>query len=369
MKHYDLIIVGAGIAGASAAYEFSKQGDNVLLLEQYQFLHTKGSSQGGSRIFRHAYENPNYIKLAIEAGELWRELEHNLKEKLVFPTGGIDIGTNDNKDLQDIQTALQATAQDYEVLSAHETNKRFPAFQLSSDMIALYQKDAAILAATRAVNALLLAAALAGADLQDNTELVKIDMAKDRVTVKTNLTSFSASKIILAAGSWLDKLLPDLKLNLDVEQQQVIYLKVNKPHLHSMVNMPIFINRNPAAMVYGFPLIDSPTAIKVANHLAAPKIEIENRNFELNSQRAKNTIAQVRSFMPYVSDNLEDFATCLYTKTKTEDFIIDLHPEYDNLLIAGGFSGHGFKFGSLLGKLFIDKFAKTGKYDLDMFGF
>ncbi|HHO55796.1 MAG TPA: FAD-dependent oxidoreductase [Trueperaceae bacterium] len=180
MKHYDLIIVGAGIAGASAAYEFSKQGGNVLLLEQYQFLHDKGSSHGGSRIFRYAYEDPSYVKLAIEAGLLWHELEHNLDEKLLFPTGGLDLASQDNIAIQEIQAALKASQQSYEILDAKEINKRFPAFKLEPEHIALYQKDAGVLAASRALNSLLLAAALNGADLHDNEALNKIRQRRSR---------------------------------------------------------------------------------------------------------------------------------------------------------------------------------------------
>ena len=366
-RDFDVIVIGAGVAGSAAAYQLAET-RNVLVLEQFEFLHKLGSSHGGSRIFRHAYEEVRYVHLALAADELWGGLEHDADDKLLYRTGGLDLGREGFEELTLIQQALEQADRPFETLSPAEVSKRFPAFHLPGDNVAVYQKDAGVLAATRCVNAMLRLAAARGATLQDGEPVHTLVLRDDFVEVTTAKGAYRAEKLVVTAGAWLGRILDDLNLPLHVEQQQVIYLKVTQASDFAPQRMPLFINRDPDATVYGFPLLDYPHAIKVSDHAGAPTITLDERQTKLVGARARQTTRRVQSFLPAVTDELVHFELCLYTKTPDEHFILDVHPEHPNVVVGGGFSGHGFKFGPVLGEI-IKELVEEGKsqHDLSLF--
>jgi monomeric sarcosine oxidase len=366
MNHYDVIVLGAGVAGSSTAYQLAKQKKKVLLLEQFDFLHKFGSSHGGSRIFRHAYEDQRYVNLAQAADELWTQLEKDADEKLLTRTGGLDIGTANFHEITAIQQALTQADRPYEVLDAPETARRFPAFKLRDDQVAIYQKDAGVLAATRCVNAMLRTAAQYSAVLQSQEPVEHLKLGQ-HLEVKTAKGHYTSEKLVICAGPWLGKVMKELELPLRVEQQQVLYVTVKNGHLHTPNAMPLFINRDPTADVYGFPLFDHPTAIKISDHANAPTTNLEERNFDLMQPWAQNTVERAKSFLPNIIGDPIHFELCLYTKTPDEHFILDLHPSHKNVAVAGGFSGHGFKFGPVLGEIMADLLGGNTKHDLSLF--
>jgi sarcosine oxidase len=369
MNHFDVIVLGAGVAGSATAYQLAKQKKKVLLLEQFDFLHKFGSSHGGSRIFRYAYEDQRYVKLAQAADALWLQLEKDADEKLLTRTGGLDIGTSGFHELTAIQKALTQASRPFEVLDAGDVAKRFPAFKLQDDQVAIYQQDAGVLAATRCVNAMLRTAAQYGAVLQSQEPVEHLKPLAQHVEVKTTKGHYSAEKLVICAGPWLGKTMKELQLPLQVEQQQVLYVTVKNGHLHTPKAMPLFINRDPATNVYGFPLFDHPTAIKISDHANAPRLELAQRSFDLMQPWGQHTIERAKSLLPNIVSDLVHFELCLYTKTPDEDFILDLHPNHKNVAIAGGFSGHGFKFGPVLGEIMTDLVTNgKSRHDLSLFG-
>ncbi len=368
MSNYDVIVLGAGVAGSSTAYQLAKRKKKVLLLEQFDFLHKFGSSHGGSRIFRHAYEDQRYVRLAQAADELWLELEKDADEKLLTRTGGLDIGVKGSHELAAIQNALREAGRPFEILDTTEIAKRFPAFKLRPDQVAIYQQDAGVLAATRCVNAMLRTAAQYGATLQSHEAVEQLKLGST-VEIKTAKGIYNAERLVMCAGPWLGRVLKDLNLPLQVEQQQVLYVTVKNGQLHTPNAMPLFINHDLSQNVYGFPLFDHPTAIKISDHSNAPKITLEERSFEVMQPWATNSIKRAQTFLPNIVGDLVHFELCLYTKTPDEHFILDHHPEHKNVVVAGGFSGHGFKFGPVLGEISGDLVleGKT-KHDLSLFG-
>ena len=367
MTHFDTIIIGAGVAGSAAAYELSKT-KRVLLLEQHDFLHTLGSSHGSSRIFRHAYEDSRYVTLALAADTAWQQLESDANERLLFRTGGLDTGVEGFVELTRIQEALKAAGRPFELLDAPSVNTRFPAFRLASNQVAIFQQDAGIVAASRALNAMLRTAASQGAVLLDKQPVSTLELRPDVVRVRTPAGVFEAATLVVTAGAWLGQVLGELALPVHVEQQQVLYVKMARPDLHTPNAMPVFINRAESAEVYGFPVFERPNMLKISDHSGAPTITLHERHTELMQVRAQATIARAKTFLPYLEDAVSDYQMCLYTKTPDEDFILDTHPEYKNVVIGGGFSGHGFKFGPVLGEI-IAQLVEQGhsQHDLSLF--
>jgi monomeric sarcosine oxidase len=364
MERFDVIVVGAGVAGSAAAYHLAKK-RRVLLLEQFTFLHALGSSHGGSRIFRHAYEDRRYVRLCVEADERWQALERDAGDKLLYRTGGLDIGRRENAELARIETALRDEGRPVERLSAADVARRFPAYRLDDEQSALYQPDAGILAASRCLAAMQRLAAARGAKLVDRAP-ASVDLDEGSVRVKTPKGDFEAERLIVTAGAWLGTLLHELGLPLRIEQQQVVYVRVKNAPRFSLGAFPLFIHRD--EWVYGFPLFENPVAIKASDHVGAPEITLETRRDTLMEARAKSTIQRLKSFLPGVTDEICDYQLCLYTKTPDEHFILDRHPAHPHVVIGGGFSGHGFKFGPLVGEILAElAFEGSSRHDLERF--
>ena len=358
MQHFDTIVIGGGVIGAAAAWRLAGRG-TTLLLEQYAFLHEAGSSHGGSRIFRHAYEDREHVRLAVAADALWGELESVTGERLLHRCGGLDLGAVGRGELDGIEEALRAEGRSVERLDGAAVRARFPAFGVGDDVEALYQTEAAIVPATRAVATLLRAAAAEGAVLRDREPVHAIAAAADGVEITTAVGRYGAARLVVAAGPWLTGVLPELALPLRVEQQQVLYLRVGADaRAFAPGRMPLFIDRRGG--IYGFPLFERPDAVKVSDHEGAPTIRLEDRSDRIDPERAAATVAAARRLLPGLAGELVGGQTCLYTKTPDERFVLDRHPEYPRVVLAGGGSGHAFKFGPLLGDIAAELATREG---------
>jgi sarcosine oxidase len=354
MPTYDTIVIGAGVIGSSAARTLAASG-SVLLLEQFPFLHERGSSHGGSRIFRHAYVDELHTRLAVRADALWQDLEAETGERLLYRTGGVDLFEPHDWQADAMLAALEAAGSPGERLSGAELRRRYPVFAVPDDKVVVYHTASAILPATRAVATLLRSAAARGATLHESEPVTHFAAQSGGVTVTTNRGEYRARHVVVAAGAWLGRLAESARLPLVVEQQQVIYLPVNRQAAaHAVGHMPVFIERvaSGAGGIYGFPTFEYPHALKVADNGGARAIpSAEERDFQLNDPLARSTITAATALLPGVGATPTSAATCLYTKTPDERFVIDRHPEHPNVLLAGGGSGHAFKFGPLLGEL------------------
>ena len=366
MTTFDTIVIGAGIAGSSAAYALANQ-QRVLLLEQYELLHTNGSSHGDSRVFRHVYEDTRYIHMAVAADEAWQQLEHDSADKLLYRTGGIDVAS-DPSVLTDIQTALAQAGRPFDMLEPLDVNKRFPAFRVPDGAVTLYQEDGGVLAANRCVAAAQRAALTRGATIHAAEPVNRIDANANGVVVTTTHGRYEAGKLIVTAGAWLSQLAEQLGLTLPlvVEKQQVHYLAVPPREVYDVTRMPTFISRD--ANVYGIPMLERPLHIKAAAHNGAPIINIDERTFEMNETLANNAVHGARSLIPEASKDIKHYETCLYTQTPDAHFILDTHPELKHVVFGGGFSGHGFKFGPILGSILKDlSLEQDSGFDLSLF--
>ncbi len=365
MTHFDVVVVGAGVAGSAAAVTLASR-CKVLLLEQFAFGHNRGSSHDGSRIFRHAYDDARYVRLAAAADAGWQALERDADERLLYRSGGLDIGPANLPLLGDIERSLATVGRPFERLTAAEVAARFPAFRLADSDVALFSPDAGVLPANRCLSTMQRLAHERGATLQGSEIVQAITPTRDGVDVVTNHRCYVAEHLILTAGPWLSEGPLRLQLPLHVEQQQVVYLEVERAPVFARGTFPVFINYQ--SWVYGFPLFERPDAIKVSDHSGAPTVRLSERSQGLDAERAASTAAKARHFLPAVSATVVDSDRCLYSKTPDEHFLMDLHPDYPQIVVGGGFSGHGFKFGPILSEILAD-LALEGRssHDLSLF--
>ncbi len=368
---YDVIVLGAGAMGSATAYQLARSGQHVLLLEQFELDHQKGSSHGASRIIRYAYDHPVYTELMKPTYAMWDALEAEAGERLHTRTGGLDFGRIGTATLSDVKTTLQQTHIPHEVLNADEANARWSQFRFEPDMEIIYQADAGVLAASKSVCAFVRLAEQSGAHTRFNTPVQRIIPHADSVEVHTAAGVFSAARLVIAAGSWAGVVLADLGLNLPLYplKTQEAYFESTNPAQFEPDRFPTFIAHlkdDYGFMPYGM-ASNFNSGVKVGLH-GGKQVRLPS---EIDYEPDTQLQAQVKQFtqrhMPDVL-GLRYARVCLYTMTPDEHFIIDRHPQHPHIVFGGGCSGHAFKFAPLLGRILAD-LAVQGKtsYDIHLF--
>ena len=361
---FDTIVIGAGGMGSATAYHLAKSGADVLVLEQFQRGHTFGSSHGETRIIRFFYDKPFYTELMKTAYSEWRELESEAGKQLLFITGSVSLGDSGNQYVMDVRNSLDAARVESEWWDATQFTKRFPQFCVTNGMDILWQKDTGFLYAAQCVSTHLQLAEQHGADVRENSPVTQIDWQTDVPTIYTDNSIFIGKKVVVAAGAWTSYLLKELNLPLSVTKQQVCYYKPTNITEFQPGQFPVFTEITTVGeFMYGMPYFGQNGA-KVARHGMGETVSPNtcNRSPELDYINRMDTYVNER--IPKLGKAVHS-EVCLYTETPDEDFIIDAYPECPNLLIAAGFSGHGFKFCSLVGRI-MSELALTDKTGFDI---
>lgn len=350
--------------GSATAYHLSKSGADVLVLEQFHRGHTFGSSHGETRIIRFFYDKPFYTELMKTAYAEWRNLEAASGKQLLFITGSVSLGESGNRYVSDVRKSLDAAGVKSEWWSVDQFVKWFPQFRVKDNMDILWQKDTGFLYASECVSTHLKLAEQHGADVREKSTVTNIDWQTDIPTVYTENSKYQGRKVVVTAGAWTSSLLAELNLPLTVTKQQVCYYKPTESIQFQPDQFPVFTEITTDGMfIYGMPYFGANGA-KVARHGMGESVSPDTCN--RTPERAYINLIDT-----YVSNRIPKLGkavhseVCLYTETPDEDFIIDKHPECPNIFIAAGFSGHGFKFCSLVGRIMCE-LALTGKTEFDI---
>ncbi|MGF1481399.1 MAG: N-methyl-L-tryptophan oxidase [Cyanophyceae cyanobacterium] len=373
-KHFDVIVVGAGGMGSAAAYYLSRARQRVLLLEQFELNHQKGSSYGYSRVIRYSYDNPIYVDLMRAAYPLWFALEEEAGETLYVQTGGLDFGLPSQPTFGKLRDSMDRAKLSYEHWSAAEAGDRFPQFRFDADMEALYQPDTGLLAASQCVLAHTQCAIKRGATLVDRSPVTQIKVGSDWVTVQTPSETYAAGAIVITAGSWAKQLLAQqgLTLSLEVMPCQLGFFEPVFPAEYEPGRFPVFFahrNGDYGEMPYGIPSHDG-SGLKVTTFYGWDTVsspaQVDYTPDDDWVERMRGFIAQ---YLPQANGPLISTRRCLYTMTPDKDFIIDRHPEYSHIVVGAGFSGHGFKFSTLVGSILADLTLKgETEHNIRLFG-
>ena len=363
---YDAIVIGAGGMGSATAYHLAKSGADVLVLEQFQCGHTFGSSHGPTRIIRFFYDKAFYTELMKTAYAEWRALESASGKPLLFITGSVCLGTSGNPYGRAARQNLDAAGVESEWWSATQLAERFPQFRASNDMDILWQKDTGFLHASECVSTHLQLAEQHGATVREDTPVTDINWQADVPTVRTLNEQFRGRKVVVTAGAWTGKLLSELNLPLTVTKQQVCYYKPTDANLFQPDRFPVFTEATAdGEFLYGIPAFGS--GVKMARHGRGQSVSPDTCERTPDADYIAHIDAYVQERIPELGKTTHA-EVCLYTETPDEDFIIDNHPHCPDLLIAAGFSGHGFKFCSLVGRI-MNELALNGETDFDIHPF
>jgi len=351
----DLVIVGAGLAGAAAGYAAAARGMNVVVLEQFGPGHRNGSSHGSARIFRRAYPDPLYVRLTGRAGERWRALEAAAGERLVTVTGGLDFGSD--RMPADLHGVLASEGVPAELMAEGAAAERWPQFDFAGAGQVMFHPEAGVLDPDRAIQAMLGLAFADGADIRFDTPVTRLTAADGGAIAHTDSGSFAAPVIVVAAGGWVAPLLHGLVdlPPLTVTKQQAFHF-APAPGAPASEPWPTFIDYDAGGYAYGLPAGrdgGAPGAIKVAEHNPGAVTTAADRDFEVDPAARERVRAYVARRLPGLDPAPVDETTCLYTWTANEDFILD-RPGGGPFVVASPCSGHGAKFAPLTGQLIAD---------------
>jgi len=371
----DVIILGLGAMGSAAAMHLAGRGCRVRGFDHFTPPHHQGSSHGRSRIFRQAYfEDARYVPMLLRARELWQQLERDAKQTLLHTTGALVIGRPGGEMVARSEQSARQFALPYELLDAAGLRKRYPAFAVEAGASALLEHNAGYLVPEDCITEQLRQAARGQAELHLEEPVLEwqAQPGGGGVTVRTAKASYSADRLLITAGPWAPRVLADLGLPLRVTRQ-VLYWFAPEGDLDDFrpARFPIYL-LEPAVglpLVYGFPVTGADTeGAKVALHGSEEVCTPETADRAIRPDDEATMRERLSTTVPRLAGRLLRAETCLYTMTPDEHFVIDQHPEHPAVTLAAGFSGHGFKFASVVGELLAD-LVTTGKssFDLNLF--
>lgn len=374
MPIYDIAIIGAGIMGAAAACEMARDGARVALIDQSRLPNPRGASVDHSKVFRFAYPDPLYARLAADALKLWREAERETETELMTRTGLLLIGSrrsqSDSEDALGCYNALRSVDLEAEMLTGDEAARLFPQFNADAIAYGVLDPSGAILHAERAVSAFIDLARRRGVSVIENRRVAAINN-RDGVTALATEPGgvIECHRAMVASGPWTRRLLPEVNNLLATTRQEVFYFepegKENAPGF-GIGDFPIFFATD--AGFYGFP-IHHAGAMKIANHEKGDPVDPDRVDESVSPEAINECRAFFAEFIPALADaRLKESRVCIYNNTPDDDFIIDWHPELENILIVTGFSGHGFKFGPLIGRIAAELLLSgSTAYNIDRF--
>lgn len=358
MASVDVIVIGLGGMGSAAAAHLAARGQHVLGLEQYQPAHALGSSHGRSRVIRLAYfEHPAYVPLLLRAYELWEQLEHDRGRSLLAITGGLMIGAPDSDVVSGSLRSARAHGLAHELLDAAEIRRRFPPFTPQPGDVALYEERAGVIRPEEAIHAHLEQANRHGADLRfDERVLDWHARASGDVEVRTTRGTYQAARLVIAPGAWASEMFK-LPLPLEVEPQVLYWFDpTGGAEAFAANRFPIYIwDLGEGVQFYGFPA-DDDGRVKVAFFRSPKKDEATMR-------------LALRPHLPSLADGtLVASVSCNYTLTPDHHFVIGLHPNQPQVVIASPCSGHGYKFATVVGEILADlAIDGTTPHPIDLF--
>ncbi|XP_064612602.1 peroxisomal sarcosine oxidase-like [Liolophura sinensis] len=369
---YDAIVIGAGVEGSSTAYHLAKAGRSTLMLEQFPLPHTRGSSHGHSRITRKAYPQDFYVRMMREAYDIWANLEEETGTTVYKKTGLIMIGEDGSPYLSRLEQAIRSSGEHCQRLSPEEFRMAYPMLRYPTEYGAVYDGVAGILYADKSLTALQEMFVKNGGEIRSGEKMTGL-FPGEIVTVRTTKRSYKTRSVVICAGPWAPELLKPLGLHLPLKPVRITvgYWRERKPGVLSADNgfpCTIELNAIHGADVYSLPAMEYPGHVKIVLH-TGPAINPDFRDGVDDSWVLNSMVKYVKEHFPGVEGERPGIReTCIYTVTPDENFILDTHPHWKNIVIGAGFSGHGFKLAPVVGKVLSELAqGKSPSYDLTPF--
>jgi monomeric sarcosine oxidase len=359
-----IVIIGGGIIGLSTAYTLLCSGiEDVTVLEQAVIDHEQASSHGISRLLRFEYGSDTLYSQMVQLSlQRWQRLEHIVKRKLYTPTGLLVLGSEQDEYTRSSYSVLRKLGYTPERLTHEDCEHRFPQFNTQDFDLLTFNMNAGMLHASMCLQALRACIIALGGTILEHHRVTHIDNDRSQAPIRLHISNgktIIADRIAITAGPWVHRLLGAMNLPVRLTRQYLLYFSDLPIERYNVYNFPAFI----ADDLYGFPLHKTgnpgPLYLKAASHsFGAPAIPDEVPPVD------ENVIQQVTSRLYHLLPELEQarlakVESYIYDVSHDEDFILDYLPQDHRIVFATGLTGHGFKFGLLLGEIMTSLLCET----------
>lgn len=381
--HFETIVIGLGAMGSAATYQLAKRGSQVLGIDRFSPPHIFGSTHGDTRITRQAIgEGAAYVPLVLRSYEIWKEIEQETAKKILYVTGGLIMSSvegvmrHGSPFFEQTVACARKFGIPHRLLVAHEIQEQFPHFKLRGNERGYFEENMGYLRPEVAVEAQLELAQRYGAQLHRQERVLEMSpRARGTVVVKTDKNEYEAENVIVSAGPWAVQLLGELyRPYLRVYRQVLYWFAVDGAiSRFEPSTFPVWIwefGRTAEDLMYGFPALDGADGgIKIAFEQYHTTTGPDAVSRDVSGEEVE------AAYRHYVEPHLDGVrgrcvkaVTCLYTVTPDHHFLIDVHPDFPQILVASPCSGHGFKHSAAIGEV-LAQWVTEGQSQIDVSAF
>jgi sarcosine oxidase len=344
--------------GAAACCHLAKRGVRVVGFEQFGRGHQFGSSHGHSRVVRQAYhEHPDYVPLLKRSFELWAAMPADILHRC----GALFVGAPDSAICRGALAAAAAHAIPVEALDHAELALRYPQFAFGEDHVGVFEPGAGFVVPERGIEWHLEEAEAAGADIRQETQVAAIESTDGGVLVRTDRGTVKAAQVVVTAGAWTERFVSFPACPLEVQRKAIVWFEPVDTALCDQAAMPTWIinsgDAQSAGDYYGVPTWHGqpgPQGVKVGFHGPGPPVDPDTVDRVVSPETIATFERDVHGFLPDVVGSAVESAVCLYTMSADGHFIIERAPASERIIVACGFSGHGYKFAPVIGEVLAD---------------
>ena len=373
-KTFDVAVVGVGAMGSATCDALARRGASVIGFEAVDVPHDLGSSGGHSRLIREAYwEHPDYVPLLGGAVKGWLDLQERIGRDVLLRPGCVYAGPADGSFLEGTRLAVRTHGLDVEEVPRAEAASRFDAFSFPDEFEVMFEPGAGLVLCERAIAGFAQEARKRGSEIRCRESVLCWEEDGDGVRIETERDTVEAGAVVFTAGAWTSRLLAGIGVPLRVHRQVIAWVWPEDIERHTIGTMPCWAIQpsDPGfeGIYYGFPALPVETAggiggMKLGRHWLGPEVDPDTVDRRATAADEESWRPALASYFPgAVGAPTAGMKVCLYTSTPDEHFVVDRLPGSDRVTIACGFSGHGFKFASIMGEALAD-LALEGRSDL-----
>jgi len=350
-KTFDVAVIGAGVFGAWTAWHLAKRGQRVALIEAYALAHSRASSGGESRIIRKGYgADKLYTQWSQKSLAQWKEFFAATQQPLFLETGVLWMGGDGDKRLGQTSDTLKRCGVEFEELDRATLEKRYPQIGFDGIGRGIFELKSGVLIARRAVAAVVEDAVRLGVEYRTAQAMNPREAGPVEHITTSQGERIAAGRFVFACGPWLGKVFPDvLGARIFPSRQEVFFFGIPAGDTRfAAPALPTWLFQED--LVYGMPDIEG-RRLKIAFDEHGERVDPDTQSRIVSPAMRELVRKYVARRFPALKDApIVETRVCQYENTSNGDFLIDRHPEMENVWFAGGGSGHGFKHGPAVGE-------------------